>query len=208
MFHDEQALVNPSWLELRGDLLLAGLEHHLEHGSLATFRLDRSTGAIKESISRVDSGGIAPGYACFANDGRTGLIANYLPDPAIVTSYSVDRGGRITNKPLTSVVEFAGASHARLDRREGAHGHFVIPHPKHSNLILVADLGADVIKTFILDSNGTISHAADCATAPGAGPRQLACHPTGECECSAVRLETVSPELMPCERRESRLRTL
>lgn len=170
-------LVNPTWLVRDGDVLVAAIESSSPDGGLATLRLDTTTGKLTDVISRVGSSGV--GSACIALRKDVVLVANYMTSPSLVASYRL-RDGQLSEQAISTITEFEGGSNVIESRQEAAHGHYVGVHPRQDDLVIVADLGADLVKTFKLDKDGVLGSAQDFKAAPGTGPRQAAFHPTAD----------------------------
>jgi 6-phosphogluconolactonase len=74
------------------------------------------------------------------------------------------------------------------DRQDGPHAHQVLADPTGRH-VLAVDLGTDSVYTYRLDG-GRLQLRSQARTAPGAGPRHLAFHPTGRFAYLACELDS------------------
>ena len=74
------------------------------------------------------------------------------------------------------------------DRQDGPHAHQVLADPTGRH-VLAVDLGTDSVYSYQLDG-GRLRLRSQASTAPGAGPRHLAFHPTGRFAYLACELDS------------------
>ena len=111
-------------------------------------------------------------HTCTDGTGRLFFAASYAFDHVSVSP--MDDGGRVL------------APHQRIDRLMAAHSVTWLAGQNGEQELLVACLKEDVIRRFTLGEDGHLSPhpLGDIHTAPGAGPRHLALHPTnGDLYC-------------------------
>jgi 6-phosphogluconolactonase len=107
--------------------------------------------------------------------GKNALVANYGGGSAAVLPIQED--GSL--KESSSFQQHKGSS-VNKSRQEAPHAHS-INLDKDNRFAFVADLGLDKVLIYRFDAEqGTISPNAEAATAPGAGPRHFAFHPSGK----------------------------
>lgn len=144
-------------------------------GSLSAFSLDPRTGALA-LLNQQPSGGPGPCHVITDRAGKHVLTANYVGGSAAVLKIQPD--GSLSAR--TCVVQHSGSGHDPK-RQEGPHAHS-INLDAAERFAFVADLGLDQVKIYRFDpAAGTLTpHEPPFAgTAPGAGPRHFAFHPTG-----------------------------
>src|SRR5262249_18292478 len=110
-------------------------------------------------------------------EGKNVLGANYGSGSACIIPIGAD--GKLADNVMA--VQHQGSS-ANEKRQEGPHAHSVNVDPA-GKFAFVADLGIDKVMVYKLDSaKGTLSPNDPPAfnTAPGAGPRHFAFHPSGK----------------------------
>lgn len=131
-------------------------------GRVAAFRFDPASGALT-LLNRVSSAGAGPAHLSVDPAGRFVLVANY-GDGAIAGSAGIEADGRLG---------------AAVDtRRAGDNAHQILTDPA-SRFAFVPCLGSDYIAPYRFDpATGQLSEGAVLASAPGAGPRRLAFHPS------------------------------
>ncbi len=130
-------------------------------GRVAAFRFDPASGALT-LLNRVSSAGAGPAHLSVDPAGRFVLVANY-------------GDGAIAVLPI----EADGRLGAAVDtRRAGDNAHQILTDPA-SRFAFVPCLGSDYIAPYRFDpATGQLSEGAVLASAPGAGPRHLAFHPS------------------------------
>ena len=83
--------------------------------------------------------------------------------------------------PAASVMQHAGSG-ANAARQKGPHAHSILPAPG-ARFVVAADLGIDKVLVYRLDAATgrlTPNDPPAMAATPGAGPRHLAFHPSGD----------------------------
>jgi 6-phosphogluconolactonase len=110
--------------------------------------------------------------------GKFLFTANY--GSGNLAAFPIDNDGRI--QPASSVMQSEGSGPVQ-NRQEGPHTHFVSLDPRE-NYLLCPDLGSDKVLIYAFDhSSGTLTPNPEqpfFSAAPGAGPRHLVFHPSGE----------------------------
>lgn len=144
-------------------------------GSVTAFRIDPSTGALREINQQASRGG-APCYITVDRGNRFVLVANYSGGNASVLPVGPDGslGAAVT------VVQHSGSGPNR-DRQQAPHAHSVIVAPDN-RFALVTDLGIDRIMIYRYDDRTGALTPGDppaATVAPGAGPRHFTFHPDG-----------------------------
>lgn len=115
-----------------------------ETGGVASFAIDRDTGALR-SLNSVPSAGVAPCHLALDHTGKMLIVANY--GTGGVSSFSIENDGRIGN--MDSLMTAQGSSVDR-ERQEGPHAHEVVIS-SDNRLAFVPDLGLDRIRIYRLD---------------------------------------------------------
>jgi 6-phosphogluconolactonase len=108
--------------------------------------------------------------------GTHAFVANY--GAGSVAAFPLLPDGRLA--PPSSVAPHRGSG-VHPTRQQRAHAHAIRPAPGGS-FVLAADLGIDRVLVYRFDAAAgalTPHHSASTATQPGAGPRHLAFHPSG-----------------------------
>jgi 6-phosphogluconolactonase len=144
-------------------------------GAVSAFALDRKTGALT-LLNQQPSGGPGPCHLTVDAAAKNVLVANYGGGSAAVLPIGED--GRLA--PASCFIQHSGRS-ADPKRQEGPHAHSVNLDAANRHAF-VADLGLDRVLVYRFDgSKGTLTpnEPASAATAPGAGPRHFAFHPSG-----------------------------
>jgi 6-phosphogluconolactonase len=144
-------------------------------GAVSAFAMDTKTGELR-LLNQQSSGGSGPCHLVVDAAGRHVLVANY--NNGSVASLSVDAEGRLG--PPISVIQHTGSS-VDPRRQAGPHAHS-INLDAANRFAFAADLGLDKILVYRFDSTkGTLApnDPPFAATAPGAGPRHFAFHPSG-----------------------------
>ncbi len=145
-------------------------------GTVRAWRIDGSTGMLT-LINEQSSRGIAPCHIAVAPSEQHVAVANYVTGNALLLPIREDGG---LDEP-SDIVQHDGSG-PNAARQEGPHAHSVTFDPEGERL-LVADLGIDQIRIYQYDAGeGTLApHDQPYVDLPpGAGPRHVAIHPTGE----------------------------
>lgn len=148
-----------------------------KEGLVTAFRFDRAAGALTYINTQPALGSITA-YNAVTRDGRRLIVANYSmgaggPDQSVVVFGLRDDGGLT---PALASVAHEGDG-PNKDRQERSHAHSVTEIA--DNIIVAADLGTDSLISYRLEQDGMLRRIARTKTAPGAGPRHVALHPTG-----------------------------
>lgn len=136
----------------------------------------QADGSLKK-INEQPSGGSGPCYVSVTPSGSHVLVANY--GGGSVASFVVRGDGGLD--PAASVMQHAGSS-ANAARQKGPHAHSILPAPG-ARFVVAADLGIDEVLVYRLDAATgrlTPNDPPAMAATPGAGPRHLAFHPSGD----------------------------
>jgi 6-phosphogluconolactonase len=142
-------------------------------GSVTAFRIDSSTGALREINQQASRGG-APCYITVDRANRFVMVANYSGGNASVLPIAADGslGAAVT------VVQHSGSG-PNPQRQQAPHAHSVIVAPDN-RFAFVADLGIDRIMVYRYDDRTGALTPGDppaATLAPGAGPRHFTFHP-------------------------------
>jgi 6-phosphogluconolactonase len=148
-----------------------------KEGIVAAYRYDLPAGRL-DYINMQPALGSITAYDSLAGGGRFLLVANYAmgdggPDQSVVVFPIREDGGLA---PACASVGHRGTG-LNAARQERSHAHCAIEVPG-SGRVLVADLGLDQVLTYRLGDDGALERTGSYRTAPGAGPRHLALHPT------------------------------
>lgn len=145
-------------------------------GAVSGFALDRGSGKLS-FINQASSGGAGPCHLTIDSRTRALLVANY--GGGSVASLSIDSQGKLSGP--VSRFQHAGGS-VNPSRQEGPHAHS-INLDAAEKFAFAADLGLDRILIYEFDANSATlrpHQPAFASTAPGAGPRHFAFHPSGK----------------------------
>lgn len=140
-----------------------------ETGGVASFAIDRATGALR-SLDQVSSAGVAPCHLALDDTGKMLMVANYTTGG--VSSFSIGDDGRIGK--MGSLATAQGSSVNR-ERQEGPHAHEVVISADN-RLAYVPDLGLDQIRIYRLDPGPAKLTANDppfIKQQAGFGPRHM-----------------------------------
>lgn len=155
--------------ELPAPSFLVATEGHVhavledERGLVATLAPE---GDGLAEVARVESGGAYPCHVLPLPDGRALGIANYGTGTLGVAPL-ID--GTVTGP----VASWGHAGHGpRPERQEGPHAHFVALAPGGRH-VLVADLGTDEIRRYLVTESGVEPDGIAATLPPGTGPRHL-----------------------------------
>ena len=122
------------------------------------------------------SGGVEPAHIELDPSERFVLVANYRSGSVAV--FDVEEDGSLGD--MTGHVQHEGGSLHPV-RQTGPHAHMVAFDPRTGD-VLVPDLGIDAVILYTLtDRGGLVEHRGRrIELTPGAGPRHLAFHPSGD----------------------------
>jgi 6-phosphogluconolactonase len=141
-------------------------------GAVSAFAIDPHTSALT-LINHQPTHGADPCYVGLDNTGRYALVANYSGGSVSVFPIVADGG----LAPATTVVQHQGVA----THHDGPHPHSIVATPD-SRYLLAPDCGLDRIFIYRLDAErGTLieNDPPWVMLAPGAGPRHVAFHPSG-----------------------------
>jgi 6-phosphogluconolactonase len=148
--------------------------HGDNSGSVSAFSIDKKTGMLS-FINRQSSIGAHPCHISVLPDGSHVAVANYS-------------GGSLALLPLlengalekaSGFIQHEGNGPDQR-RQRSAHAHSVYPVPGGSWLI-AADLGTDNVMAYKVENDGRLNTPSAVAKMePGAGPRHIAIHPSGQ----------------------------
>jgi len=141
-------------------------------GAVSAFTIDPRTSALT-LINRQPTHGAHPCYVGLDSSGRYALVANY--SGGNVSVFPIGADGALA--PATAVVQHRGVA----THHDGPHAHSIVATPD-SRYLLAPDCGLDRIFIYRLDAERGTLIANDppwVMLAPGAGPRHLAFHPSG-----------------------------
>lgn len=144
-------------------------------GSISAFSIDRNTGNLT-LLNRVSSLGTGTAHLSIDKTGRYLLVANY--GGGSVAAFPIHDDGSLGK--ASSFVQHTGSS-VNPERQTGPHAHEIVA-TNDNRFVLVPDLGLDEVLIYRFNAaKGSLSpnDPAFAKTAPGAGPRHVAVHPTG-----------------------------
>ena len=167
---------SPGFLAMAPNGLLFAEESPVSgNGQVATYRT--GTGIAIRPLQTADAGGPGTCHLCITPDGQCAMVANY--DGGSVASFRTTADGALQQ---ASFIQFPPDEHGPVaSRQEKSHCHCVTVAPG-GKFLLVNDLGLDRIHIFRLDhaTARLLPHTpTHWASAPGAGPRHIVCHPNG-----------------------------
>ena len=161
--------INPSFIALSEDRLIAVNELNGQNGTITSYGIDRRTLRLFP-IDTISAEGVAPCYITLDNSGFVGFVANYMTGN--VLRFAIDNSGLFTDSTMQVQHEGSGPN---AERQEGPHAHSVDFNPA-GNLILAADLGIDQVKVY---NPASLELIDVIEMAPGAGPRHFTFNEAG-----------------------------
>lgn len=168
---------NPSYLTLSPDgRYLYSVNQTADSSAVSAFRVDDATGDLVH-LNTVPAGGQSPCYISIDQTGQWVLVANYVSGTVAV--FPVQSNGALSE--ATDVVQHTGSS-VNPDRQEGPHAHYINVDPQN-RFAFASDLGIDQVRIYPFDTElGRLDTQAVRAVeaTPGAGPRHLDFHPSGQ----------------------------
>jgi 6-phosphogluconolactonase len=173
---------NPTFLALSADhqFLYAVNEesnyNNTHSGLVSGFSIDHLHGKLTP-INSVASAGAGPCHLAVDHTGSALFVANYGSGSA--ASFHLSRTGKL-GAPA-SQFQYSGHGPDKK-RQEGPHCHCATVSPDN-RFVLFNDLGLDRIHIYELDpatAKLTLNEPSHWSSKPGAGPRHLAFHPSGE----------------------------
>jgi 6-phosphogluconolactonase len=171
LFDSVEAGQKPSFLALHPNRRVLYAVNELDKGAVRAFAIAERTRAVTPLNEQPSEGG-APCYVSVDRRGGALLVANYAGGN--VALLPIEANGALA--PATSVVPHTGTG-PNAERQEAPHAHCIIPDPSN-RFALAADLGADRIFVYRLETGGKLLHVSEAVMRPGAGPRHLTFHPT------------------------------
>jgi 6-phosphogluconolactonase len=141
-------------------------------GSVEAYAVDAKDGTLT-LLNREAVGGPIPAHLAVDPSGRHLVVANYIGGNFVVLPIGAD--GRLG--PVSGELQDSGSGPNKA-RQEAPHPHAVV-FDRAGRYIAAADLGIDKVQTFRLNDTG-LARVSSASTAPGAGPRHLAFHLSGE----------------------------
>jgi 6-phosphogluconolactonase (cycloisomerase 2 family) len=166
-------LENPSWLTLDR----RGRTVYVAHGGrhvVTAFRIDEASGQLSALGSQPSKGENGVRIDVDAANHFI-VVANY--SSATVASLPINADGSLG--PVVDLVELKGKTGPVPTEQASAHPHDIVFDPR-GKFLIVPDKGLDATFVFSIDPNGKLVAATppSVASAPGAGPRHAAFHPT------------------------------
>jgi 6-phosphogluconolactonase len=171
---------NPSWLGMHPDLPVlyavceTGSSDDRVGGTLRSYAIE-DNGDLR-LIASAATMGDAPCHLSVSPDGQHVAVANYTGGNVAV--FPVDREGRVGE--AVKVIQHEGSGPTA--RQQGPHAH-AAAYDLLGDHLLVADLGIDQVRLYQIENTPGILQPNDPPAvdlAPGAGPRHIAVHPTGD----------------------------
>jgi 6-phosphogluconolactonase len=146
-------------------------------GAVTAFAINPQTGDLS-LLNKLPSYGGAPCHIALDEPGSTVMVANYMGGN--VVAYPVQKDGGLGEQPIVHPPN--SGSGPNKERQDAAHAHYIGPSPD-GRFAFSVDLGTDEILRYNLNSeraavtsnNKTVAFAAK----PGAGPRHMVFHPSG-----------------------------
>ncbi|CAE7542218.1 pgl [Symbiodinium microadriaticum] len=149
----------------------------------AAFRIDPATGLLAHlNTVKCDISGAA--HVSVAYRGLEGMVITSAYGGGGLNVIKVCEDGSLAEVEPGASIQHHGGSNvyqpAEGNEQEQAHPHSCFLDPE-GRFALVSDLGQDKIYTYAVDaSKGRLEPRGALATAPGAGPRHLCFHPSGQ----------------------------
>lgn len=147
-----------------------------ENEFVSAWQLEGRTGRL-QPLNQQSAHGTAACYLDVDASGKTVFVANYLTGS--VASLPVQADGSLA--PAVSFLQHQGSS-VNPARQAGPHAHCIVVSPDNRH-VYAADLGLDQIVAYRLEAEtGKLLPAEQpfVRTPPGAGPRHLTFHPSGQ----------------------------
>ncbi|HKZ38735.1 MAG TPA: lactonase family protein [Chryseolinea sp.] len=176
------SLESPSFLAIHpsGKFLYSvnrGKADTTDHGgSVSAYGIDRATGRLS-GINHRSSYGDGPCYVSVDQTGKFIFVAHY--GEGTLTVLTLFKDGSLGSP--SDAKKYSGKG-LHKERQEGPHIHAALLSPDNKFLYVV-DLGTDKIYIYEFNSaEGTLQAAStpEARVTPGAGPRHLTFHPSGD----------------------------
>lgn len=201
------AIENPTFLTVSKDGRRVYANSELfgwPQGVVTSLAFDTENARLSH-LDMIPSGGSITAHNALSQDETQLLVANYAlghdgPDRSISV---FPLGAKGVLGQATCQLTFAGKG-TDPDRQERSHAHFIRQLP--NGLVLVCDLGRDLVLSYRLTGAGELEVASSMALPPGTGPRHLAVRDGGascfvSCELSSAvhsfAVDAASGELRP-----------
>lgn len=167
---------NPSFLAIHpSHKYLYAIGEISKGGAVTAFSIDRASGKLT-LLNSVSSRGGGPCHIRVDPTGRCVLIANY--GSGSIAALPIQADGRLAE--ASAFVQHSGSG-KDPKRQADPHAHSITLSPDN-RFAIAADLGLDklLVYRFAPKTGELVAHEpAYAATAPGAGPRHFAFHPSG-----------------------------
>jgi 6-phosphogluconolactonase len=176
------ATESPSFLAVHPNLpvlyAVGEMSKNSEHpgGTISAFAIDQDTGLLT-LLNRESTVGSGPCHVCVAPSGKHVAAANYGSGSTAMLPILDD--GRLG--PASSFIQHEGSS-VNPQRQTGPHAHSV-NFDKAGRILIAADLGIDKLMLYRYNAETgelTPNEPLSAPLAPGAGPRHVAIHPSGQ----------------------------
>jgi len=126
-----------------------------------------------DPVAALDTGGVEPAHLAIDPDGRVLLVANYGSSDLALWPLAADGG--VAGAPR--IVPLSGRG-PDPERQEAAHPHQILV--RSDGVVVVVDLGADMLREFRLDPAGPgLEPLRTQPLPPGSGPRHAVFLPDG-----------------------------
>ncbi len=145
-------------------------------GTISAFAVDAKTGALK-FLNKRPTGGTDPCHLTVDKTGRFVLLSNFMSGSVSVLPVLED--GRLG--AASDFIQHHGSS-IDPNRQQGPHAH-AVTLDESNRYAFIPDLGIDRVMVYKFDSvRGKLGSDAilQVPVKPGAGPRHIVFHPTGE----------------------------
>lgn len=165
---------NPSFLAISPDKRFLYAVNEVREGAITAFSIDRASGKLTK-LNSAPSRGASPCHISVDKTGRTALVANY--SSGTVAAVRIGADGKLGESSAFDQHKGTGPNE---QRQKGPHAHS-INLSANQKYALAADLGNDDVFIYRFNPNdGTLTAAQppSAKTAPGAGPRHSAIHPS------------------------------
>jgi 6-phosphogluconolactonase len=177
---------NPSYLALDKERRFLYAVNETENyrgkkdGAVSAFAINQQTGDLT-LLNKVPSHGKAPCHISLDAPGKTVMVANYTGGN--IVAFPIKENGFIEEKSRNLHPPNTGSG-PNKERQEAAHAHWIGPSPD-GKFAFAVDLGTDEVLRYNLNSEKaavtieTFSKTVAFAAKPGAGPRHMVFHPSG-----------------------------
>lgn len=139
---------------------------------VVAYSADPETSKLTE-ISRTSTDSSGTCHVSRSRDGKHLFTTGY--SDARITVLSLENEGAVGE--ITSIIQHSGRGLID-DRQSEAHPHSIFQDPQHK-YVIVSDLGMDEVILYRLEDGKLVTHR-EITLPPGAGPRMIAFHPSGQ----------------------------